>query len=309
MDGGHSEFDEATRLSGGEPAFTAEITGKWSGMAGVNGGYMLALLTRAMGRVAPFPDPIVVSAFYLRPGSPGRARIRTELIRAGRTTAFAQAGLWRDGKETVRATAAFTDLDKAGASGQPAFTGGTAPSLPPPEECLPLMAGAVPGVSIADRIEYRAMEEPGWFRGQPSGNPSAEFYMRFRDGREPDMVSLPLFADAAAPVALEVTGLSTTVELTVHLRARPAPGWLACRAVTRYVAGGYHEEDFEIWDSAGVLVAQSRQLAMVLLPRSRRHPVPAGTPFPPPIRREYPHAAAAPRRRGIPGGPRPGARA
>ncbi len=49
----------------------------------------------------------------------------------------------------------------------------------------------------------------------------------------------------------------------MHVRARPAPGWLACRSYTRFVTGGYHEEDFEVWDSAGVLVAQSRQLALV----------------------------------------------
>jgi Thioesterase-like superfamily len=49
-----------------------------------------------------------------------------------------------------------------------------------------------------------------------------------------------------------------------YLRARPAPGWLACRVVTRFVGGGYHEEDFEVWDSAGVLVAQSRQLALIV---------------------------------------------
>lgn len=261
---GEFEFDAATRLSAGAPAFTAEITDRWSGMAGVNGGFMLALTTRAMARVAPFPDPVVVSGFYLRPGSAGLAQVRTELIRAGRTTAFTQASLWRDGKETVRATAAFTDLDKTGDPAQPVFTGAAMPSLPPPADCYALTAGAVPGVSIADRMEYRAIEEPGWFRGRPTGIPSAEFYMRLRDGREPDLMSLPLFVDAAAPVVLEVAGLSTTVELTVHLRARPAPGWLTCRAVTRYVAGGYHEEDFEIWDAAGTLVAQSRQLALLL---------------------------------------------
>jgi acyl-CoA thioesterase len=259
---GDFEFDAATSLTGDGAVFHATLTDQWSGMGGVNGGFMLALLTQGMARVTSFPDPIVVSGFYLRPGSPGPAEIRTELIRSGRTTAFTQASLWRDGKETVRATAAFTDLDKAGDPVPPVFAGDTAPALPPPDDCFHLEAGAIPGVSIASRIEHRAVEEPGWFKGAPSGNPAAEFYMRFRDGREPDMVSLPLFVDAAAPVVLEVAGLSTTVELTVHLRARPVPGWLSCRAVTRYVAGGYHEEDFEIWDSSGQLVAQSRQLAL-----------------------------------------------
>jgi hypothetical protein len=83
-------------------------------------------------------------------------------------------------------------------------------------------------------------------------------------GREPDLLSLASLVDAAAPPVLELgeTG-SATVELTVHLRAHPAPGWLACRAATRFVIGGYHEEDFEIWDSTGALVAQSRQLALL----------------------------------------------
>jgi acyl-CoA thioesterase len=78
-------------------------------------------------------------------------------------------------------------------------------------------------------------------------------------------MNLPLLVDGAAPVVLDlgVAG-SATLELTTHVRRRPAPGWLACRATTRYVAGGYHEEDFEIWDRNGQLVAQARQLALVI---------------------------------------------
>ncbi|MFD0852539.1 thioesterase family protein, partial [Actinomadura adrarensis] len=50
---------------------------------------------------------------------------------------------------------------------------------------------------------------------------------------------------------------------TAHVRCRPASGWLACRVGTRYITGGMCEEDMEIWDSAGHLVAQSRQLTLL----------------------------------------------
>lgn len=262
---GDFEFDADTRLSGDGPEFGAVLGDSWSGLPGVNGGFMLALCTRALARVLPFPDPVVVSGFYLRPGSPGPARVTTEVIRAGKTTAFGQSALWRDGKEVLRTTAAFTDLAQAAAKApERGFSGDAAPELPPPEECFGLDAGAVRGISIADHFDYRMPAKPGWLRGRPTGNPRYEFWMRFRDGRPADLLALPLLVDAAAPAVLELGIASTTVELTAYLRARPAPGWLACRTWTKYVGGGYHEEDFEIWDSAGTLVAQSRQLALVL---------------------------------------------
>ena len=90
------------------------------------------------------------------------------------------------------------------------------------------------------------------------------FWMRFADGRDADLLALPLLVDCTAPSVMELGAVSATIELTVHLRARPAPGWLACRASTRFVVGGRHEEDFEIWDSSGALVAQSRQLALIV---------------------------------------------
>ncbi len=90
------------------------------------------------------------------------------------------------------------------------------------------------------------------------------FWMRFKQGRDADLLSLALLVDAAAPAVLELgEPASSTVELTGHLRAHPAPGWLACRAWTRHVIGGYHEEDLEIWDSDGKRVAQARQLAVL----------------------------------------------
>ena len=253
-----SSFDEDTRIS---PDGSLTLTDRWNGIAGlVNGGYQLTVCVQALARVMPYPDPVVVSGFFLRPGTPGPATVDAALLRAGRTMAFGTASLMQDGKETVRTTAAFTTLSH----NEPLFLASTPPQLPPPDECVGFPPAANGDATIAERLDFRVAELPGWARGQPSGNPSLQFWMRFADGRDADLATLPLLVDAAAPAVLEFGAVSTTVELTAHLRAHPASGWLACRAVTRYVSGGYHEEDFEIWDSAGTLVAQSRQLCMIL---------------------------------------------
>jgi len=283
---GDFAFDEDSRVvaAGAAGAFTAELTGRWNGTAGaVNGGYMLATCIRALALGMPFPDPIVVSGFFLRRGAAGPPPVRTSVIRSGRTMAFGESALSQDGKDVVRATAAFTGLGGTGQDGTaqdgtgqdgtgqdgtgqdgPVFLDGTPPALPPPAECIGVPVGSFGLASIAERIEFRSAELPGWFRGQPSGRPASEFWMRFADGREADLLSLLLLVDSTAPSVLELGAGSTTIQLTVHLRAHPAPGWLACRATTRFVSRGYHEEDFEVWDSAGTLVAQSRQLALIL---------------------------------------------
>jgi acyl-CoA thioesterase len=241
--------------------YTAELTGRWNGTRGaVNGGYLLATCTRALALSMPFPDPIVISGFFLRPGTAGAATIATSLVRGGRTTAFGTAVLTQQGREVIRVTAAFARL---GQDGQ-VFLGAAPPDLPPPGECVRLPASGPGMPRIAQRIEFRRAELPGWFRGEPTGQPSSEFWMRFADGRDADLLALPLLVDANPPPVLELGASSTTIQLTVHLRAQPAPGWLAARATTRFVGGGYHEEDFEVWDSAGTLVAQSRQLALLL---------------------------------------------
>jgi hypothetical protein len=90
----------------------------------------------------------------------------------------------------------------------------------------------------------------------------------FADGRPLDTLSLLLVADALPPAVFNIDippGWVPTVEMTVHVRAVPAPGPMRCVFRTRFVHGGMLEEDGEVWDSTGTLVALSRQLA--LLPR------------------------------------------
>jgi len=104
--------------------------------------------------------------------------------------------------------------------------------------------------------------EPRTGRGEMAG------WFSFADGRPIDTLSLLLIADAFPPAVFNLDippGWVPTVELTVHVRATPAPGPVSCVFRSRFVHSGMMEEDGEVWDSHGTLVALSRQLA--LLPR------------------------------------------
>ena len=65
-------FDADTRVDPvADGAFTATITDRWNAIGGrPNGGYVVAVCLQALRRVMPFPDPLVVSAFFMRPTLP-----------------------------------------------------------------------------------------------------------------------------------------------------------------------------------------------------------------------------------------------
>jgi len=139
------------------------------------------------------------------------------------------------------------------------------PELPPPDECLrDRPAGATP--KIVDRFEM--LVDPPSFAfmwGERSARAEVRGDMRFADGRPLDLRALAVAADAFPPPAFHVMdmGWVPTLELTVHFRAKPKGRWLRCRFGTRFVFGGHLEEDGEMWDEDGQLVALSRQMAIV----------------------------------------------
>ncbi len=229
-----------------------------------NGGYALAICLSALRHELPYPDPLSVSATYLRRTHAGPAWVHADLIRAGRRLAFGEARLMQDGAELLRVVASFTDLGlpRAGRSS-------TARRLTCRRRTTAStwsVACRCPECRSPNGSSSATPSFPGGARAGPNGRAQSEFWMRFADGGEPDTFSLPVLVDMANPAIFELGEYaSTTIELSAYVRARPEPGWLACRASTRYVMDGYHEEDFEAWDSSGRLVVQSRQLA--LLPR------------------------------------------
>jgi hypothetical protein len=105
----------------------------------------------------------------------------------------------------------------------------------------------------------------GWRHGKPAGIPEMRGYFRLREDRDPDAYLLALAVDGMPPVVfgLGASGWAPTVELTWHMRAVPVPGVLQVAARCRHVSGGWFDEEAEVWDAAGRLVAQSRQIARV----------------------------------------------
>ena len=273
---GDSEFDRDTAVTRREPGvYDIELSAGWTIINAVNGGYLLAVLGRALADALPHADPFTVSAHYLSASHPGPAVIRTDTARAGRTLSTGQASLFQyDGEgnevERIRVLASYGDL-----AGLPDDVRTTAkpPALPPIEQCFgPQDApdhAPVPGSSaISDRLFLKLDPSTlGWALGQPSGKGEMRAWFGLADGRAADPLSLLLTVDALPPTAFEMglSGWVPTVELTVHVRAKPAPGPLRVSVTTRNLAGGFLEEDAEVWDSADRLVAQSRQLARVRL--------------------------------------------
>ncbi|WP_328886966.1 thioesterase family protein [Streptomyces sp. NBC_00316] len=272
---GDSEFDRDTAVTlREEGVYDAELSAGWTIIHAVNGGYLLAMLGRALGDALPHADPFSVSAHYLTASVPGPAVIRTQVVRTGRTLSTGQASLFQfaeDGTEVerIRVLGTYGDLD---ALSDDIRTSATPPVMAPIEQCFGPADGPapIPGSSaITERLSVKLDPSTvGWAIGAPSGKGEMRGWFGLADGRDADPYSLLLAVDALPPTSFELglKGWTPTIELTTHIRCRPAPGPLRVSITTRNLAGGFLEEDADVWDSADRLVAQSRQLARA--PRS-----------------------------------------
>jgi acyl-CoA thioesterase len=264
-----SGFDDVTAVRpDGEGRFLADIVEGWDVRGNPHGGYLLALVTAAMGRVVAQPDPLSVSASYLAPPSFGPAELEVRVLRAGSRQSTAAVRLVQDGVTRVDAVATFGTLT---AEPPHLFAGDlTVPCpLPAPEAC-PLISDlrdpTEEGVRLHEHLELRMHPGTGWLRGEPRGVPEVHGWMR-HVGRDPDSLAVLMFSDGMPPSLYEAMGRqgvhTPTVQLTTHLFARPAPGWVRGTFRTRLMAGGFLDQDGDLFDEAGTLVATTRQLGLI----------------------------------------------
>ncbi len=258
-----TRFDADTALTAaGDGRWHADITDAWNGLEGrPNGGYLFATALAALSRSLDGRQPLTVTGHFLRPGSVGKAEIDVDVVRTGRLISTATASLCQDGTERLRLLAGYTTGNAPGEHGFSAAP----PQIPGPDDCVTLPSPPDVAASIAHRFDYRVTPTSRWVRGAKSETAQLDAWIRFADGRPIDLAALPLVVDAFPPVIYEVADgvVVPTVELTVHFRQPPADGWLQARVRSRALIAGMIEEDVDLWDAEGQLVAMSRQLAVV----------------------------------------------
>ena len=271
-----SQFDHDTALTRAGPGrFDVDVPARWSTGPGANGGFVAGLLTKAALEDAPVDQPLrMVSVHYLRPASPGPARVGAAAVHRGRTMSLIDVVLERDGKPLALARvtlSAHRDVEGEFLDRQP-------PNFPPPEQ--------VPTVDWYDDPNYvRSRFDTRFVVG---GRPPIELdhcessgWLRTVDHAPVTVPLLVAMTDAFVPppVMRAPHWGTSTLNLTVHVferNATPIDDFLAITNRSTVASAGHIDTDTEIWTRNGRLMAQGRQLSLTI-PWAGGNPPPRNT--------------------------------
>jgi acyl-CoA thioesterase len=264
----------ATPLGSGR--YAARVDPGWWIERGPNGGYVAALILRAVTAEVADPERRLRSftVHYLAPPAEGDVEIVVTVERQGRSMTSASARLVQQDRLLAIAVGAFS-------TSRPSieFCTLVMPEVEPPESFEPMPTGEGTGPVMRQRYEQRWALGPLPFSGGDealSGGWIRLARTELGDDRaaaDPvriDQHLLVALADAwMPPVFGRITQPAAvpTIDLTVHLR-NPQPvdvdDWVLVVFRSAVASDGFIEEDGELWSRDGTLLAQSRQLAVVL---------------------------------------------
>jgi len=261
------QFDDATKLKPlSDREFSAKVYDGWDIGGNANGGYLLALVAGALCKATGRSLPIALSCHYLAPVNDADVSIETHVVKTGKSFTTATATMRQGERVIVMASGTCGD----------GFPGGTVSYATRDMPVLPAFADAVPRSTttpglpgLMSKVDVRLHpDDTGFATGNPNGSALVRGWCAFRDGRPVDPLALTLFCDALPPAMFNLSGAPgwvPTVHLSFYLRGIPSGGPVVAEFRTNHLHDGFFEEDGLLWDANGVLLAQSRQLA--LLPR------------------------------------------
>jgi acyl-CoA thioesterase len=247
----------------GDGRFRGQLSEDWWIERGPFGGYLSAFLVRAM--LAELDDaerpPRSLSVHFVDAPAAGPIDVAVSVERAGRSSTALSLRLEQEGRPIALALAGAA----AWRDGEPEWADLRPPAAPPPEEC-PEVRRVEGAPRFQERFELRWVE--GGLPGRPSERARHVSWMRLEEGGPLDHLAVTAMSDGWMPAAFSKLGrfaIVPTFDLTIHFRAPlPAPGeWALAEFRSQFSAGGAWEEDGELWDAGGTLLAQSRQLALI----------------------------------------------
>jgi acyl-CoA thioesterase len=270
-----TRFDRDTAVERVSPGrYRGSMDRGWWIINGPNGGYIAAIVLRAMvDEIAdPTRSPRSFTLHYLRPPTEGAVEIEVTVEREGRTLSTASARLFQEGRLMVIALGAFA-TPRASFE----FSDREPPRIAPPEQCVSLKEKFGGHIELRNRYDQRMGVGDGL--GSGSAHALIGGWIRCDEPRVVDALAVTAFTDAFPPAVFtraggrEGLGPVPTVDLSIHFRSSlPLAGADPsdyCAAVFSSVVSreGFVEEDGEIWSAGGVLLAQSRQLALLGTPK------------------------------------------
>lgn len=264
-------FDDATMvIPDADGAYAGEVADGWNTPRGPLGGYVMAIVLRAM-QAAVADDarqPRSLTVHFLRPPHPGPVTVLPVVERTGRTLTSVTARLEQDGKLIALGLGAFSTPWES-----PLLGDAPMPEVEPADPARPPAFLRTGDETSPDAPPFTEKVTLQWRFGDPpfSGAERAETggWLALRERRPVDAPALCVLADAWFPAPwprLTALAPAPTVDLTVHFRA-PLPVDdvpLLGRFRTRVVRDGFFDEDGELWTPDGTLVAQSRQLGLLI---------------------------------------------
>lgn len=255
-----------TRVAAGH--FKAQLPERWNIIRGPNGGFLAAVVMRAMQATVNDADrpPRSFTLHYLAVPRNEAMDIVVTVERAGRSMTTVSARFSQGGRTIGIGTAAFARARE----GVIDFNDLPLPDVPGPEETRAFYPfGKSSGTSYHAQFELRRV-----FGGELlSGSDVALTggWVRLADLHKPDAASIALFSDCWPPaffVRASMPVPAPTIDLTVHFRTDidslqlTPESWVLVRFETRYAHEGYIEEDGILWAEDGTLLAHSRQLGL-----------------------------------------------
>jgi acyl-CoA thioesterase len=201
---------------------------------------------------------------FVAPPSAGPFELLAETVRKGRSMTTVAVRMQQDGRDFLLASACFSQPFSS-----VAYQDCRMPEALPLAESEPIEKR----IALNQRYDmWRAIGEP-LRTGQRALTGG---YLRFSDPRVVDALSLAAFWDAWPPspfarkLEQRFRGAAPTVEVSLYFR-RPLPlpsataeDYVLLRVESTMAYEGFAEENAEIWSLDGLLLAQARQLLLLI---------------------------------------------